>query len=331
MMLCLVALITGRLNAQIKIKHSDSNIQNDEKVERYDSTDISIYQPNKYIGQKVILYQNPGALYTKDYRAFDGKKTYKAPLFTYFEVVGFKPPQEFELKRLDNNDICFFTHFGDGVKPVMAVGYYEDYTQKFMNSSWCIAEMDGVFEVVDIWLRDGGISQRLQSVSYEMESIELNTLWGHKKYDNYIKYISNYKNEDWILDVDLTYGSVDTIEVKKGIPYLVFKSKNNNKYYFDIDKSIESHMEHSLLIGLLPFFTKETSDFNLKKFGSKRWREILNNDVSIGMSKEMVLLSIGKPMDTKRITDSSGVAESWYYHSKNIFFVNNIVKSITDN
>ena len=50
------------ITAQVKVIPNDTLPLERKPVYQYDSTDISTIHPEKYIGQKVILYQNKGVL-----------------------------------------------------------------------------------------------------------------------------------------------------------------------------------------------------------------------------------------------------------------------------
>ena len=44
-------------------------------------------------------------------------------------------------------------------------------------------------------------------------------------------------------------------------------------------------------------------------------RNILNGDIQIGMTREMVLAALGEPDDVQRSGDSSGIREVWVYYA----------------
>lgn len=315
------------VEAQVKIKYNTQEPQQQEMV-KYDSTDISLIRPEKYINQKVIYYQKTSPLYTKDYRSFGGKKDYEAPLFTYFTVTQINR-QEVELKRCDNNDICYYTHFGDGVKPIMAVGYYEKYVRAFKNSLWCIDGYDGVFEIVDIWLQEGGIVQLLQS---DTTKIELKTMYKQKMYKPYLEVLNKFKGKKWVVNSDLTVAAVDTITVKKGKPYLMFKSECGDDSYDSYDFCIDYLQEdltNNLDILGLPKYTQEEQNMYIKQYGKINWVNILGSTVTIGMNEDMVLLALGKPDSITSQTDATGNYSIWHYSNKRILFYNGKVDSIT--
>lgn len=83
------------ITAQVKVIPSDTLPLERKPVYQYDSTDISTIHPEKYIGQKVILYQNKGVL-----RYGWDNKTYDAPLFTYFEITGIQGTTDFSNEEM---------------------------------------------------------------------------------------------------------------------------------------------------------------------------------------------------------------------------------------
>lgn len=330
-LLCLIGMImiaTLPVPSKAQIKTS---IQNQElkKIVEYDSTDISIICPEKYINQEVIYYQKTALLYTKDYGSLGGQKEYKAPLFTCFIITNIKG-QQVELKRVDNNDICYYTHFGDGVKPVMAIGYYERYVNQMKGSLWCINDYDGIFQIVDIWLRSGGITQTLQKQGDTLK-IELNTMYRQKPFKQYLDYLNKFKGKKWVLDSDMTCGEVDTLVVRKGIPYIIFKSDNGKSFEYYIDYSIQDFTDNFNVLGL-PHYTQEEQERYIRKYGKINWINILNRSVVKGMTKEMVLLSLGIPTDNVNITDPIGNYDTWHWEHLGIevMFVNGKVHTITE-
>ncbi len=315
------------VEAQIKIKHTTQEPQQKEVV-KYDSTDISLIKPERYINQKVIYYQKTASLYTKDYNSFGGKKNYDAPLFTYFIITQINR-QEVKLKRCDNNEICYYTHFGDGVKPVMAVGYYENYVRNFKNTLWCIEGCDGVFEIVDIWLQEGGINQLLQSRT-DTTKLELKTMYKQRSYKPYLELLNKYKGKKWVINTDLICGNADTITVKKGVPYLTFRADDGNSYDFYIDYSQSDLINNHKLLGL-PQYTQEEQNMYIKRFGKINWVNILSATVKVGMTTEMVLLALGEPTNITAQTDNTGNYSTWHWEHlrKNILFYNGKVHTVT--
>ena len=58
----------------------------------------------------------------------------------------------------------------------------------------------------------------------------------------------------------------------------------------------------------------------IEKYGTKMGNLVINHQVSIGMSKEMVRDAWGRPMDTYRTTTRFGQSEVWCYNYKTIIY-----------
>lgn len=69
----------------------------------------------------------------------------------------------------------------------------------------------------------------------------------------------------------------------------------------------------------------------IARFGPSLGEKISNHELSIGMTKEMVMESIGMPEDTRRTTTARGVDETLIYpKQKYLHFVNNILTAISE-
>jgi len=66
------------------------------------------------------------------------------------------------------------------------------------------------------------------------------------------------------------------------------------------------------------------------KYGAATATKILNNEVWLGMTKEMVLDSRGKPSDINRSVGSWGVNEQWVYGDQYLYFENGKLTSWQD-
>ena len=60
------------------------------------------------------------------------------------------------------------------------------------------------------------------------------------------------------------------------------------------------------------FVSKESEKY-CKKFGKDKWQIILDEDVKIGMTKEMCELSWGKPNEINQTILSGKKSEQWVY------------------
>lgn len=313
--------------AQVDVRRSTTYIQTKPNSQsKPDSTDIDIVQGQKYVGDTVILYQNKQVLNTNKYDSFRGK-SYDGPLFAYFKVTEFNAPQQFGIKELETGETYYFNFFGQGVKPVMSVKYYQSYKSHKLGSEWCLAGKDGVWRIIDVWLEEGAIAQTLQCVG-DTTTTTQRTMWGDKFYAHYLEYINLYKGKQWVVDSDNIYGVVDTIVVKKGKPLLAFKDGKGNQYLFDIDKSKDSPMPHCLSIGLLPTFTKEDAQKYIRKFGLVRWKDILSATAKVGMTEEMLYLAIGKPIEVNTIESQHSIKKILHYYTQKIIVSNGKVVEI---
>jgi len=65
----------------------------------------------------------------------------------------------------------------------------------------------------------------------------------------------------------------------------------------------------------------------IEKYGNKYGADIFYNRISLGMTKQMVIESIGKPKDTNKTIGSWGTHEQWVYRNKYLYFENGILTS----
>ena len=324
-----VCLIGLTVTAQIKIHRSDTLQALNVKVARYDSTDLSNFQTERFIGQRVITYQRNGSpLYVKDPTGFDGKRVIDVPLFTYFEYLGYNK-QEVTLRNEATGEICYYYHTGDGIKPVMAIGYIEKVTRDRLNSLWFVKDRDGVYQVVDVWLKEGGIAQKLQCKD-NGDEFDCSSLIGCTRLDPFLKYIEAFKGKSMLLNSAFEQGAVSSIEVRKGKPYLIFLSQSGKKYSYNLMPPKECYGENGLYMGNLPRFTAEDHARNIKKYGKINWVNIVDGVIKLGMTQEMVRLAYGDPDKIISVYDTTGNAVNWDYGSKLILFINGKVKQITD-
>ena len=75
-----------------------------------------------------------------------------------------------------------------------------------------------------------------------------------------------------------------------------------------------------------------TAERIIKEYGSRFGNLINAGKFTIGMTKEMVIESIGKPDDINRTVGSWGVHEQWVYDKRGlyIYFKNGKVTSFQD-
>lgn len=81
---------------------------------------------------------------------------------------------------------------------------------------------------------------------------------------------------------------------------------------------------------LLEFFDDYfiLGDYRKKYPKVRRWEQIRQGKVSIGMTKEECKLSIGRPRDVNTTTLSSGTKEQWVYDYRYVYFRNGVVTAI---
>jgi len=105
-------------------------------------------------------------------------------------------------------------------------------------------------------------------------------------------------------------------------------SKNKNSYYYignRYDIAIYAANKEIVEIGLFKFET------NVEKYGDKWGKLIDEGKIQLGMTKEMVEDSWGKPNDIRRSVGSWGVHEQWIYGDYvYIYIENDIVTSWQD-
>lgn len=326
---CVISVVI--MDAQINIHRSDTIPTKKVEIARYDSTDVEIWnRPERFIGKKVITFQKGSPIFVKDYREFGGQKVLNVPLFTYFEILGIER-QEVKMRNTESGEICYYLHTGDGVKPIMAVGYIEKIMRNYMNSLWYLDEKDGLYEVTDIWLAEGGIKYKIKSLDNE-EECELKTLYGCQSIQPFYRYLDKFKEDKWVLDSDFHIGIVERIEVQKGQPYLVFKDNSQTLYRFYLHTPIKpnDHFPDGLYYGNLPQYKEDDHKKYLQQFGKIYWVNILNGTVCLKMTQEMVRLAYGNPQEVFSQTDPEGVIDIWKYSNKSITFVNGKVTKITD-
>lgn len=329
--LCLIALTTGN-NAVAQIKTVKAEPEDAEYKLRYDSTDISLRNPQKFIGQRAIYFGSKyNGLYIKDYSNYrESQESYKPPVFTYFDIIDFESPQTFKLKRVDNGDICYYTNLGDGISPIMLVAYFEKHKNKVLNTEWTIGEKDSIWVISDVYIKENNGIDYTATMKNDTTRMTVKTLYGCRKMDRYYQLSDKYSTEEWVVDENNTYGILDKIQVIKGKVYFIFKSKSGKHYTFNADEGDKLTYNNGLMIGMLPLFKKSDAVEYIKRFGLLRWKQILNVDVKIGMTKEMVLLSVGQPSREISDTSTTGDISIWSYGDMDVYFKNGKVFSITD-
>jgi hypothetical protein len=75
---------------------------------------------------------------------------------------------------------------------------------------------------------------------------------------------------------------------------------------------------------------KERTTKYIKKYGKKYGTLVVNKEIQLGMTKEMVDDSWGKPKDINRTVGSWGVYEQWVYSNTYLYFENGKLTSWQD-
>ena len=100
-----------------------------------------------------------------------------------------------------------------------------------------------------------------------------------------------------------------TIDDKYGDFSLVLSDSTNQKILFPVDRVNQTKF----------IFDKKDADDYKKKYGDELWLVILKGEVKVGMTKEMAMLSWGKP---KKVNVAS-YGDQWVYGSKYLYFDEN--------
>lgn len=67
-----------------------------------------------------------------------------------------------------------------------------------------------------------------------------------------------------------------------------------------------------------------------KKFGKEYWEYILNGKIKLGMTEEMVLLVLGKPIKINTVNYTNTDRQLWLYDDKRLFFDDNVLTVVRD-
>ncbi len=108
-----------------------------------------------------------------------------------------------------------------------------------------------------------------------------------------------------------------TVEEKYYYLSFLLKDKLGQTFTVNYEYFIGDNKYHDI-------FTDTENDKYEKKFGKINWTKILNNEVLIGFTEEMVNLSWGKP---EKITKTS-FGDRWDYYEKYLYFEYGKLKSI---
>ena len=111
-----------------------------------------------------------------------------------------------------------------------------------------------------------------------------------------------------------------TIEEKECRLSLIIENSN---------KTITTTVRHSVVVdGINLAFTPKESKKLITRFGLSNFKSILQEEVGIGMTKEMVVLSWGKPNDVNKTITKSNTSEQWIYEDNYLYFEGNKLTAI---
>lgn len=138
------------------------------------------------------------------------------------------------------------------------------------------------------------------------------TVWNKRQqfvYDEKQKDFLKFKNLEKLKIIDVKVdGTID-----KPFKFSIENTKRQIGYWFG---SISSDNKYHLFDNAWHF----SNPYKQHPHWSKEiWELIENEKVEIGMTKDMVLISWGKPKDINRALESEGIHELWVYDSKNLY------------
>lgn len=110
-----------------------------------------------------------------------------------------------------------------------------------------------------------------------------------------------YEKGNYVMCTDIT------IDENYFEPALLLKDNSNQEFLFALDNKN---------LDIPRILTRQEAEAYKKRFGHQNWQAILNENVRIGFSEEMTLLSWGKP---DRINRSS-YGDQWVYGSQYLYF-----------
>lgn len=101
--------------------------------------------------------------------------------------------------------------------------------------------------------------------------------------------------------------------------------------YWQIEKDSVTGYTSDLYLAknqrMLAMLNKRAKNELVNRFGEKTANRITNHEIWIGMTSELVVLSIGYPKEVNKSTYSWGVHEQWIYDNKYIYLENDKLTS----
>ena len=120
-----------------------------------------------------------------------------------------------------------------------------------------------------------------------------------------------------VFELGETWKCVDvTIEEKYYTLSLILKDNDGQTLAINYEMAIGPNKFYDV-------FTEKEANKYKQKFGQTNWNKILQGKVVIGFTKEMVLLSWGKPEEINR----SSYGEQWVYPGQYLYFENDKLKA----
>ncbi|MEN5306769.1 hypothetical protein ABE425_04595 [Chryseobacterium cucumeris] len=144
-----------------------------------------------------------------------------------------------------------------------------------------------------------------------------------------------------IRDSPLPTGKIiDVLEVKtNAVGYDLdedyLKVKYNNKIGFINSLWIEANpnfvdyitLKKTEIKSKYELESKQKEAYYIKKFGKKKYEDLISGKYWIGMTAEMALLSLGTPKKINESVGSWGTHQQWVYDNRYLYFENGILKS----
>tara|TARA_B100001173_G_scaffold303695_2_gene306773 strand:- start:13 stop:936 length:924 start_codon:yes stop_codon:yes gene_type:complete len=117
------------------------------------------------------------------------------------------------------------------------------------------------------------------------------------------------------IGTDKYYKCLDvTLDGKSFNLVLLLETETKQKFTFKLS---------NIFLNIPRILLKDEAESYKAKFGNSYWESILNEEVMVGFTEEMTLLSWGKP---KKINRSSS-GDQWVYSSQYLYFENGIMQS----
>jgi hypothetical protein len=299
--------------SQVKITKSIENEKEIKTNNNYDSLKNFLgKEPNKYINQKLYLKEKPLGLRTFGYEGFllsykPSKGGFNYPKLNYKCINSnddFTPYDSIAGKYFDVIDVINYPYLNS---------FYDDRVLlKLVESS----SKDTLYYVYKFNLSENTFPFLV--VGY------------------YEKLKLKYINQSYVFCTKYFQGSKDAItgKILNIKPDIKWKCKDvtlDDKYYNiqlvftnEINETVLADYEYLFELGgkSQVYDIKRAESFK-KKFGVSNWYLILNREVKIGFTEEMVKLSFGEPIKINK----ASYGDQWVYKDQYLYFENGKLKS----